>query len=39
MWISDKDFYGAMAIVGLIGWGVIEALVWLFSHIHIGWTW
>jgi len=26
-----------MIIAGLVGWALIEAIIWVFSHISISW--
>ncbi|WP_397448146.1 hypothetical protein [Pseudomonas sp. NA-150] len=37
----DNDWTGAFVVFGIIcalsGWVVIEAGVWIFSHISFGW--
>ena len=36
------DMQGAFVMLGVIcaisGWAVIEGLLWVFSHINIGWV-
>jgi len=29
---------GLIVVSAVIGWGAIELLLWLFSHISIGWS-
>lgn len=31
-------FIVTIIISAIVGWGVIEGVIWLFSHITIGWV-
>ncbi|MFP5422666.1 MAG: hypothetical protein ACLGID_14515 [Gammaproteobacteria bacterium] len=37
------DMTGAFIFLGFLcafaGWAVIESVLWVLSHISIGWTW
>jgi hypothetical protein len=37
--MGDSDFRGAvfvlMVFAGLLGWAVIEGIIWLCHHVHI----
>jgi len=33
-----KAFWIFMAITAVSGWALIEGLIWIASHIQIGWT-
>lgn len=39
MWNSSNSFEGAFVtlciVCAVVGWGVIEFILWLFSFIHI----
>lgn len=37
MWMNDRDFFGMLAIVAVIGWAIISGGIWVFSHLH--WAW
>lgn len=43
MYFSNWDMKGALrafaVVCGVVGWVVIESLIWLFSHVSIGWAW
>ena len=30
-------FLVCIAIVAILGWALIEFIIWLFHHVHIGW--
>lgn len=30
-------FLACLAIAAVLGWALIEGLIWLFHHVHIGW--
>ncbi len=40
--ISSKGFGGfiitLMVISAIVGWGFIEGIIWIASHISIGWV-
>lgn len=36
--ITMMDFLVCCAVIGVIGWLVIEFVIWLFSHIDISWV-
>lgn len=31
-------FWAAMAVAAVAGWALIEGLIWIASHIQIGWV-
>jgi len=31
-------FIFVAVVSAIVGWGVIEGVIWLFSHITIGWV-
>lgn len=33
----DKAFYLLLVLAALLGWAVIEFILWIFSHISISW--
>lgn len=35
---SGRQLVGLVAALALLGWVLIEGLIWLFSHISIGWA-
>jgi len=35
---SMMDFLVCCAVIGFVGWLVIEGFIWLFSHIDISWV-
>lgn len=39
MWLTDRDFYGPLLVVAVVGWAFIEGLDyilgWAFQHITI----
>lgn len=46
---KQKGYYGignamttfiivSMIISAVVGWGVIEGIIWIFSHLTIGWA-
>jgi hypothetical protein len=41
VYMNDKDWFGSMIIlaiiVGLVGWGVIEGVIWIVHHINFSW--
>ena len=41
-WSDGKDWTGFLILLGLIcavvGWGTIEGILWILSHINIGWV-
>ena len=32
------DLAVACGLVAIIGWGIIESIVWVFSHIEFSWV-
>ena len=36
--LSDGDWIFMAIIVGVIGWAVIEAVLWVFSHLTWAWN-
>lgn len=28
-----------LSVIGFLGWGLIEIVLWFFSHISISWMW
>ncbi len=39
--MNDRDFIGFIVVIcilsGVLGWAVIEAIIWIFSHISFIW--
>ncbi len=35
----DGAITACLVVAALVGWAVIEGLIWIFSHVSIEWTW
>jgi len=35
--ISAADCALVLVIIGVVGWAIIEGIIWITSHIHIAW--
>lgn len=36
--ISTASFFVFLGVIGVIGWAIVEVLIWLLSHIDISWV-
>lgn len=36
--LSDKDFLAFAIGIALVGWGVVEGILWVLSHVSIAWN-
>lgn len=37
-WTTGEALF-VLALIMLVGWAAISGLIWLASHISIGWVW
>jgi hypothetical protein len=38
-WPSNGQLLFMAILIGVIGWGVIEAVLWVLRHLSVAWNW